>query len=498
MNTAKTLQLLDAQNNNISPATNIESLYYEVMDSGVIYRNSIYKHFPIYVKYNNNVDNPIAVQRGNAVTTGAYVHFFKDDDAIEPAKGDASSFRLSLKANQREDIFISSIRQSKLRNTRYYKLDVSTYNLSDIMSLYAPKLWIQNTFDEIDIHFDNIIYKSDVITKTTETGEQSCVFVEDTVGAIEAKTIGTDLHKKTLNQILDKLFFKEILPYVYNAYISMSQAESYTQVNFDNVNYLNATGTATFTMSQSIGKLKLVHYASSVNLPADPNSKLIISFNSPAKTFTLDECVKNANGYYKDIITTATITSSNLYPPTQKEQQTSEWKTNYGNVISAADYRGIYESYGLPYNDYNNESDILKLTVKQDGTVQVNNTLQLTHRSYIYMPIAAEQNNETTQVQHVTGTGEKYVDFIQDQSKDFALLIPRAIDAAYTISGSTVTINKDKLPELCFSNHHSDWSATTDWIISTISWQALQYNRYVIKGDNFGGKRQIRIKIYTK
>ena len=59
MNTAKNLQLLDAGNNNISPATNIESLYYEINQGGVIYRNAIYKHFPVYVHYNNNIDKPI-------------------------------------------------------------------------------------------------------------------------------------------------------------------------------------------------------------------------------------------------------------------------------------------------------------------------------------------------------------------------------------------------------------------------------------------------------
>ncbi len=35
MNTAKNFQLLDDNNNNISPITNIESLYYEVNEGGV-------------------------------------------------------------------------------------------------------------------------------------------------------------------------------------------------------------------------------------------------------------------------------------------------------------------------------------------------------------------------------------------------------------------------------------------------------------------------------
>ena len=52
MVTAKNLQLLDTQGNNISPAVNIETIYYEQMVGNVIHRNHIFKHFPVYVKYN--------------------------------------------------------------------------------------------------------------------------------------------------------------------------------------------------------------------------------------------------------------------------------------------------------------------------------------------------------------------------------------------------------------------------------------------------------------
>lgn len=39
--TAKTIQILDANNNNISPATNIESIYFEQLHNGVTYRTSL-------------------------------------------------------------------------------------------------------------------------------------------------------------------------------------------------------------------------------------------------------------------------------------------------------------------------------------------------------------------------------------------------------------------------------------------------------------------------
>jgi hypothetical protein len=113
------------------------------MDGGVIYRNSLYRHFPIYVKYNNNIDDPIGVNRTN---DNKSIQFFNDSQE-DTLIGNAPSFRLSQSAGTRNDIFISSIRQSHLKNTRYYKLDISTYNFSDIMSLYAPKLWVKNKFE---------------------------------------------------------------------------------------------------------------------------------------------------------------------------------------------------------------------------------------------------------------------------------------------------------------------------------------------------------------
>ena len=104
MNTAKTLQLLDVQSNNISPATNIESIYYEVMDGGVIYRNSLYRHFPIYVKYNNNVDEPINVNRGSA--TQGVIQFFNDTEESETLIGNTETFRLSQTSGRRNDILL--------------------------------------------------------------------------------------------------------------------------------------------------------------------------------------------------------------------------------------------------------------------------------------------------------------------------------------------------------------------------------------------------------
>jgi len=111
MNTAKTLQLLDVQSNNISPATNIESIYYEVMDGGVIYRNSIYRHFPIYVNYNNNIDEPYKVKKGDYSSDSKEIIVLtpnNEEDLSNIINASTSTFRLTAGQNK-NDILLSSI-----------------------------------------------------------------------------------------------------------------------------------------------------------------------------------------------------------------------------------------------------------------------------------------------------------------------------------------------------------------------------------------------------
>ena len=227
MNTAKSLQLLDNQYNNISPITNIESIYYEVLDNGVIYRNSLYKHFPIYVKYNNNIDEPIIIRKSSADTGN--IIYFKQENNSNYGLGDSSSYRLSQQQTSNDDIFVSSIRQSHLKNTRYYKLDISTYNFSDIMSLYAPKLWVNNKFISLDACIGNIIYDSSIIDAYYEyppDGLKAYIITSADAGSIEKGTPGTSLNKKRVNDILDQILFKEEYPYLIDVSIHMKETET--------------------------------------------------------------------------------------------------------------------------------------------------------------------------------------------------------------------------------------------------------------------------------
>ena len=282
MNTAKTLQLLDLQSNNISPATNIESIYYEVMDGGVIYRNSLYRHFPIYVKYNNNIDDPIGVNRTN---DNKSIQFFNDNQE-DTLIGNAPSFRLSQSAGARNDIFISSIRQSHLKNTRYYKLDISTYNFSDIMSLYAPKLWVKNKFETLDTCIGHITYDSSIITNYSE--QAPYIRTTEDVGNIEKGTLGSDLtttdidgnnipnkHVVNVNDLLDKILFKEIRPYIFDASVYMEEVCTSGNIVIANGN-INDT-LANYRIISNPGKLQIVYNADDSTVTPNPiNTKLKI------------------------------------------------------------------------------------------------------------------------------------------------------------------------------------------------------------------------------
>lgn len=297
MNTAKTLQLLDVQSNNISPATNIESIYYEVMDGGVIYRNSLYRHFPIYVKYNNNIDDPITVYTEAAGTVAENKIIFRESDTpVEKLIGDTSTHRLTQPDGK--DILLSSIRQSHLRNTRYYKLDISTYNFSDIMNLYAPKLWVSNKFDNLDSCIGKITYNSNTILHnysldiTDEHTAAKYICTTETVGNIEKGTPGIDLtttdiitdidnldipskdkHIMTVNEILDKILFKEIKPYIFDASIFMEDTctSGEIKINNNNITWPNAN----YKIIANPGKLQIV-FNKDENTPLPVDTKLSI------------------------------------------------------------------------------------------------------------------------------------------------------------------------------------------------------------------------------
>ena len=362
MNTAKTLQLLDVQSNNISPATNIESIYYEVMDGGVIYRNSIYRHFPIYVNYNNNIDEPINVNRTTAyngslvnVSVGESVGDIKKDISI----WNTSTFRLTTGTNK-NDILLSSIAQTHLKNTRYYKLDVTTYNFSDIMSLYAPKLWVSNKFNSIDSSINNIKYDSPIITKYSINPYSAFIRTTSDVGNLEKESSGDDLNGKRINDLLDKILFKKEYPYIYDASIYMDKTESSVQLNINNIIDLKDIGEkdaeAEYNIFVNNGKLKIVYHQVD-SLLNDPASNLNIYISPTNKDVSLYACFE----FYNNKILSIYNNLRKSYSSTPNNDNNTTWRNFENNIITL--FKGAFRNYISEsyFDNINWQKDVIPL-----------------------------------------------------------------------------------------------------------------------------------------
>ena len=383
MNTAKTLQLLDVQSNNISPATNIESIYYEVMDGGVIYRNSLYRHFPIYVNYNNNIDEAYKVKKSDNSSDSKEIIALtpnNEEDLSNIINASTSTFRLTAGQNK-NDILLSSIQQTHLKNTRYYKLDVTTYNFSDIMSLYAPKLWVSNKFNSIDNSINNIKYDSSIITLYGVGTNSAFIRTTSDVGNLEKDASGNILNGMRINDLLDKILFKKQYPYIYDASIYMDKVETNGNVNInlsalgqfgserhDTEIYDYKNATAQYNIFKNTGKIKIVYQQDANSIVNDINSALNINIldennnienENIEKNISLDDCYS----VYENKI----ITISDGIPdktPLAENYNHNDWKTFENTIISLIkdtfnDY--ISETY---FNSINWKSDVISKMYK--------------------------------------------------------------------------------------------------------------------------------------
>ena len=233
MNTAKNFQLLDDNNNNISPITNIESLYYEVNEGGVIYRNALYQHFPVYVKYNNNIDAPI-----DAGSLKAYIdnNIYKTTDSSFYKSPNVQLKEQSTPSTPGADILVTAIRQSRLANTRYHKLDISTYNLTSILNLYAPKQYVTDAVATLTKKTDHVKYKSNIAAKYN-SGQFNTLY---DIGSYPKGTSIGELNNEDINDIIDKAFFKEVAPNIINTSVKvLKQTPIYIEINPSNINKLH-------------------------------------------------------------------------------------------------------------------------------------------------------------------------------------------------------------------------------------------------------------------
>ena len=134
---AKTIQCQDIAQNNISPMVNIESLYYETTESNTVKRHFMYDSFPIYVNFNNKMEtnNQLSYQQG----VGRYITIPND----------------GILTYQGEHIVISGIAVNKLDETIYNKIDVSNYDLSEILYNFESRSACDASIRELRTYVDN-------------------------------------------------------------------------------------------------------------------------------------------------------------------------------------------------------------------------------------------------------------------------------------------------------------------------------------------------------
>lgn len=140
LTTAKSIQLLDASGMNISPITDITSLYYEVenpKDKRIISRKYVYDAFPVGVNI-----NPTALVNIGVSTNTAERH-----PADSSLYDNGQLYKIVDVSNN--DILVSKVDTDIIPGTTLRELKITNYNLSDILSYYTPLDLIDASYGEL-------------------------------------------------------------------------------------------------------------------------------------------------------------------------------------------------------------------------------------------------------------------------------------------------------------------------------------------------------------
>ena len=147
LTTAKSIQLLDVSGMNISPITDITSLYYEVenpKNKSIISRKYVYDAFPVGV----NINPVNLINIGKPVLTGGR-------HPISGSLYDNGKLYKIVDDNQK-DILVSRIDTGVIPGTTLRELKVTNYNLSEILSYYTSLDLMDASCNAIDASINNI------------------------------------------------------------------------------------------------------------------------------------------------------------------------------------------------------------------------------------------------------------------------------------------------------------------------------------------------------
>lgn len=150
LTTAKSIQLLDVSGMNISPITDITSLYYEVenpKDKSIISRKYVYDGFPVGV----NISQGYLLNIGRQKT---------DTNERHPNDGrlyeDGQLYKIVDENNNKKDILVSRIDTDIIPGTTLREIKVTNYNLSEILSYYTPLDLMDASCQALDTSIDII------------------------------------------------------------------------------------------------------------------------------------------------------------------------------------------------------------------------------------------------------------------------------------------------------------------------------------------------------
>ena len=148
LTTAKSIQLLDVSGMNISPITDITSLYYEVenpKDKSIISRKYVYDAFPVGV----NIDPKNLIKIGTPTSTSGR---HPGDGSLLYKNGQL----YKIVDNNNKDILVSRVDTSVIPGTTLRELKVTNYNLSEILSYYTPLDLMDASCNALDVSIDII------------------------------------------------------------------------------------------------------------------------------------------------------------------------------------------------------------------------------------------------------------------------------------------------------------------------------------------------------
>ena len=158
LTTAKSIQLLDASGMNISPITDITSLYYETpcpSDERIITRKYIYDEFPIGI----NIDQNNEVSIGTSTGTG------ERHPENNPLYKNGELYKI-IDSDLNDDILVSNVSTYIMKGTTLREIKVKNYNLSEILSYYTPLDLMDASCQALDISINNINSSIDIINSS--------------------------------------------------------------------------------------------------------------------------------------------------------------------------------------------------------------------------------------------------------------------------------------------------------------------------------------------